>query len=121
MTDNEFQVRRAAFKALNLLYGIKGETPEMDLAYQDARDGLKRVLIETAPKPEVPMIQVVSSNLKAIGYAEHVMQVEFQNGGIYRYYDVPVSVFDEIMRAESVGKFYAKYVKGFYLSQKVSI
>jgi hypothetical protein len=48
---------------------------------------------------------VTSSNVKTIGYdlGEHVLEVEF-TAGVYRYYDVPPAVHENLMGAASVGK-----------------
>lgn len=52
--------------------------------------------------------EVVSSNLKSIGYDEknQILEVEFRNATIYQYKDVPVTVLDELMTAESKGKYF---------------
>ncbi|MGE5435580.1 MAG: KTSC domain-containing protein [Syntrophothermus sp.] len=52
-------------------------------------------------------INVVSSNLKAIAYNydNHILQIEFLNGHIYEYYKVPKIVYEELLLAESKGKY----------------
>lgn len=39
---------------------------------------------------------VSSSNIASIGYdaSDMILEVEFLNGAIYQYYDVPQSVYD---------------------------
>ena len=57
---------------------------------------------------------VTSSNVASIGYdAEScILEVEFNNGAIYHYYDVPSYIYDEIMNADSKGSYLHRNVKG---------
>ena len=57
--------------------------------------------------------KVDSSNLDSIGYSEEnsVLEVEFLNGSIYEYLDVPVEVYHGIMKADSKGKYLNEFVK----------
>jgi hypothetical protein len=59
---------------------------------------------------------VVSSNVASIGYnAEtYVLEVEFSNGHIYQYFDVPQNVYTEIMSAASIGSYLNSYVRREY-------
>lgn len=56
---------------------------------------------------------VTSSNIRSIGYdpSTQTLEVEFLNGGIYQYSDVPQSTFDGLMAASSHGSYFDKYVK----------
>jgi len=58
-------------------------------------------------------VNVVSSNIRSIGYdaSARVLEVEFNNGTVYQYYDVPEELYDGLMAAESHGKFFASYIK----------
>ena len=51
---------------------------------------------------------VASSSLAAIGYddATQTLEVEFTNGHIYQYFDVPRTVFDSLLGSESLGAFF---------------
>ncbi|CCH49338.1 KTSC domain-containing protein [Pseudodesulfovibrio piezophilus] len=67
------------------------------------------------------MENVESSNLAAVGYDEDssTMQVEFNNGSIYQYFDVPEHVFEELRDADSVGRYFNANVKGVYRYSRV--
>ena len=67
------------------------------------------------------MTNVESSTIEAVGYEEEssTLQVEFKNGGMYQYFDVPESVFEELRDADSVGKYLAYSIKGTYRYSKV--
>ncbi len=60
--------------------------------------------------------QVGSSNIASIGYDQKTktLEVEFLNGSIYQYFDVPQAVYEEFIRAESKGKYLAYQIKGNY-------
>ena len=64
---------------------------------------------------------VESSNLKSVGYDEFllVLEIEFKSGAVYRYYGVPSEVHDELINAESVGKYFNANVKSKYSFLKV--
>jgi hypothetical protein len=60
------------------------------------------------------MVEVKSSNIKALGYDNRGLFVRFIGGGAYHYPDAPKSVFDELVGAESVGKTFRSKVGGVY-------
>ncbi|NEW79035.1 MAG: KTSC domain-containing protein [Gelidibacter sp.] len=64
---------------------------------------------------------VESSNLASIGYdAENeILEVEFNHGGIYQYFDVPENVYEELMNAESHGKYFSANIRNDYEYQKI--
>lgn len=57
-----------------------------------------------------------SSNIARFGYDEPncVLKVEFKNGGLYDYFDVPEDVFEGMRNAPSKGQYLAQQVKGTY-------
>jgi hypothetical protein len=66
--------------------------------------------------------EVSSSNLKAIGYddEENEMQVEFLDGSIYSYSDVPQESFNDVLSgAPSVGRAFNAVIKGRYSGTRI--
>lgn len=59
---------------------------------------------------------VSSSNIKTIGYkkADKVLEVEFNSGRIYHYFEVPESVYNGLISAESIGKYHVENIKNKY-------
>jgi KTSC domain len=57
--------------------------------------------------------RVTSSNLTSIGYdsASQTLEVEFQNGSIYQYYNVTPAIFEAFDRAPSKGQFFNSQIK----------
>jgi hypothetical protein len=59
-----------------------------------------------------------SSAIASIGYSKrlHALEIEFVNGAIYRYLDVPSSLYRELIKANSKARFYDKHIRGRYRS-----
>lgn len=64
---------------------------------------------------------VTSSNIASIGYDadSKTLEIEFLNGGVYQYFDVPQHIYDGIMSADSHGQYLAQNIKGAYRYSKV--
>lgn len=56
---------------------------------------------------------VESSNLSSVGYdsSSSTLDIEFQEGAVYQYYDVPESVFRGLMAAPSKGKYFHQHIR----------
>ena len=64
---------------------------------------------------------VASSNLASVGYDSHTqtLEIEFLNGSVYQYYNVPVTIHEELMRAGSKGKFFHQYIRNAHPYSRV--
>ncbi len=65
---------------------------------------------------------VDSSNLASVGYDSDakILEIEFNSGGIYQYFDVPESVYEGLMSASSHGTYFDQNIKnGGYSYSKV--
>ena len=81
---------------------------------------------EPAPTPNhitsrIPRHSVQSTAIAKIGYSKrrHILEIEFVNGAVYRYFDVPASVYGELMSAESKARFYDSKIRKHYRSTLV--
>ena len=65
---------------------------------------------------------VRSRDLALIGYdhATSTLEVVFRAGGVYRYREVPESVYHGLMAAPSHGTYFQKHIKVQYAFLKVS-
>jgi len=65
---------------------------------------------------------VSSSSIRSVGYdsAARLLEIEFQSGGTYQYFDVPESVYRELMKAESQGLFFHDHIRDKYQYEKIS-
>lgn len=64
---------------------------------------------------------VESTSLAAVGYdpANLVLEVQFKNGGVYRYFNVPYVVVEQLMSAGSIGRYFATQVKPRFRGRRV--
>lgn len=64
---------------------------------------------------------VTSSNLASVGYdaSTQTLEIEFHNGGVYQYFDVPQGVVDALMSASSLGSFFHAQIRGVYRYARV--
>ena len=49
--------------------------------------------------------EVDSSNVASVGYEDGILEVEFKGVSVYRYFDVPPELYEELKEADSVGSF----------------
>jgi hypothetical protein len=66
----------------------------------------------------IPRESVRSSAIAKVGYSKrrHILEIEFVNGAVYRYSDIPISVHRELMSAESKARFYDSNIRKRYPS-----
>ncbi|MCK9399180.1 MAG: KTSC domain-containing protein [Bacteroidales bacterium] len=59
---------------------------------------------------------VSSSNLASVGYDadKKILEIEFNHGGVYQYFDVPKEVYDELMNADSLGSYFYHNIRDDY-------
>ena len=64
---------------------------------------------------------VASSNLAEVGYDSDLetLEVQFKSGGIYQYFIVPAFMYERLMSADSLGRFFNAEIKGHYPEAKV--
>lgn len=69
----------------------------------------------------MPRRPVRSSDIASIGYdaQSSVLEVEFLNGAVYQYYQVPQAVYEGLLNANSHGGYLAAHVKGAYQYRRV--
>ena len=59
------------------------------------------------------MISADSTTLRAVGYdaERQLLQIEFQNRSIYQYFEVPPTVYEELMEAQSKGAYFNRIIR----------
>lgn len=75
----------------------------------------------TTKEARMDRIPVESTSIQDIGYDATTMTLEigFKHGAVYQYFDVPETVFEELMRADSKGKFLHANIKNSYRYAKL--
>ena len=63
-------------------------------------------------------VAVDSSNLAAVGVRDDFLVVRFRSGGVYRYVGA-AGLLDELIRAESVGRFFHRRVKREFAAERL--
>lgn len=66
-------------------------------------------------------VMVKSSNLKSLDYDKKraILDIAFQNGSTYRYFDVSPTVYNMLKKAESVGSAFHKLIKNQFKTERV--
>jgi len=66
---------------------------------------------------------VESTTLVAIGYDEmrEILQLEFRNNAVYRYFGVPGSVYEALAAASSKGRYFNGAIRGYFPHALISI
>jgi hypothetical protein len=56
-----------------------------------------------------------------VGYDEdaQTMEIEFKEGRVYQYFDVPKHVYHALMQADSRGQYFHQSIRGFYRYARV--
>ena len=69
----------------------------------------------------IPREPVASSVIASVGYSKRrqILEIEFLNGAIYRYFSVPRSAYHHFMAAESKARYYDQHIKGNFRSLRV--
>ena len=70
----------------------------------------------------VALQRVASSCLTDVGYDfdARVLMLGFRHGGVYRYSDVPAFVYEGLMKAPSLGRYFQRHVRGSYAYKRVN-
>ena len=71
--------------------------------------------------PLPPMTPVESSSLAAVGFdgAVNELTVSFRSGKVYRYFQVPNSVYRALVSAPSIGRTFNETVRDRFPSQRL--
>lgn len=60
--------------------------------------------------------QVESSNLASVGYDadKKILEIEFNHGGVYQYFDVPKDEYEVLINASSLGSYFYHNIRDDY-------
>jgi hypothetical protein len=69
----------------------------------------------------IKRIPVESSALASVGYSKKLraLEIEFRNGSVYRYLEVPLEVYEALLNAPSKARFYDENIRHKYRSEHV--
>jgi hypothetical protein len=65
--------------------------------------------------------ELSSSAIARVAYDEEsrTLSVEFRNGRVYEYFDLPRHVYEELLKAPSAGRFVTYNIKDVYRYKRV--
>jgi hypothetical protein len=71
-------------------------------------------------RPLIPQ-PVASSLLASVAYDadQCLLQLEFHSGALYHYFDVPPSIYRQLMAADSKGSYFNHSIRGCFLHRLV--
>lgn len=64
---------------------------------------------------------VSSSNLASVGYdaSSYTLEIEFNSGRVYQYFEVPEHIHQEFVSAASVGSYFARSIRNSFACSEV--
>jgi len=70
---------------------------------------------------ELGRTRVRSSNLQSVGYNPFTgrLEIQFRNGRIYEYFDVPMRIYEGLVRAASHGTFFHLFIRSAYAFRRL--
>lgn len=63
---------------------------------------------------------VISTNVRSVGYDNGILEVQFLNGSVYQYFNVPIDIYRRLVSYPHPGTFLAHAVKGRYGYRRIS-
>jgi len=62
-----------------------------------------------------------SSSLHSVGYVAQTstMEVAFRNGSVYRYFGVPLKVYEDLLSADSKGRYFIAAIRTSFRFQRI--
>lgn len=60
--------------------------------------------------------EVESSMIRSVGYDldARILEIEFNSGQVYQYFDVPLEEYEGLMKAESHGRYFLANIRDVY-------
>jgi len=59
--------------------------------------------------------------MNSVGYDPNteILEIKFSDKDIYEYYTVPIKIYNNFMKASSLGKYFHKHIKNKYRFKKI--
>ncbi|MGN6568183.1 MAG: KTSC domain-containing protein [Flavipsychrobacter sp.] len=61
-------------------------------------------------------LHIDSTTINSLAYNpdDRLLEIEFQGGKVYHYYDVPESIYYSLLKAESAGRYFNENIRDVY-------
>lgn len=68
-------------------------------------------------------VSVESTTLSSVSYdwGERLLELEFANASVYRYFEVPATMHAELLAAPSKGRFFNQCIRGHFQYQRAEV
>ncbi|MFH6955328.1 KTSC domain-containing protein [Pseudoalteromonas sp. XMcav1-K] len=86
-------------------------------------EGINGSVLNQIPFPLFEQHPVSSSAFSHIGYSSinKVLDLKFESGEVYRYFDIPILLWDDFYYSTSMGRFFNEHIRGRYSFEKLDI
>jgi hypothetical protein len=66
--------------------------------------------------------EVSSSSINSLGYSpeQRRLEIQFRNGRVYQFFDVPMHLCQRLADADSKGRFFNERIKPFFRAERVT-
>jgi hypothetical protein len=65
-------------------------------------------------------LETESSVIQAVGYSR-VLEIAFQSGRVYQYFDVTEEVYHDFLKSNSKGKYFNAHIRGKFPVQEIAL
>ena len=65
-------------------------------------------------------LETESSVIQAVGYSR-VIEIAFQSGRVYQYFDVTEEVYHDFLKSNSKGKYFNAHIRGKFPVQEIAL
>jgi hypothetical protein len=103
-----------------VLHRLRESDHERGVRLRITRRAHDREMVTTMIDLAISREPVTSSTVRSVGYHDGILEIEFKSG-IYQYLDVPKKVYDELLHADSHGRFFNQEIKNKFQSRKLEI
>ena len=68
-------------------------------------------------------VDLLSTSLNAATYQDHsaCLELEFRSGEIYRYRGVPAHIYQDLLQAESKGRYFNQHIRDRFAYAKIAL
>ena len=73
--------------------------------------------------PRLAPILLESSLLRSVSYdgTRRILQLAFHSGAVYQYFDVPRPTYDQLIAADSKGRYFNHSIRDCFSCQRVPV
>jgi hypothetical protein len=64
--------------------------------------------------------EVESSVIRAVGHTR-VLEIEFESGRVYQYYDVPEDIYNAMLSSDSKGRYFNQHIRDKFPYEEIQL